>query len=155
MTETLLEQLARESAERERQRSQTDAGKSSLNVIPPGRPYFVAHIPDPLEFGDMRKQFYDIMRTLTYKEAMAWCRGFGYSYSTYLMRRYQHREPKMEEVIITIGWYDDGKPVERKTRDYAANFDRYINYISTLKQTNSQENSASGSSTNLGAEYPL
>jgi len=145
MAEPLLVQLARSQAKKQ----------SSHNVVPPGRPYFIAHIPDPMEFWDMRKRFYDIMLNLTYKEAMAWCRGFGYSYSTYLMRRYQHRGPKMEEVIITIGWYDDGKPVERRTRNHTANFERYINYVNTLKQTNNHGNSAPGSSTNLGAEYPL
>lgn len=123
----------------------------SHNVVPPGRPYFVAHIPDPLEFEDMRMRFYAIMLNLTHQESMAWCRGFGYSHSTYLMRRYQHRKPKLEEVIITVGWYDIGKPVERKNGTSVAAFDRLLE---GLKEQTTWGTQAHGSSTNLGAGFP-
>jgi len=97
--------------------------KPGLNVVPPGRPYFVAHIPiTPWEFEELELKYYDIIRKLKYREAMAWCRGFGYSYATYLMRRYHHRQPRLEEVILTVGWYDAGKPVQRKNRKTIASF---------------------------------
>ena len=128
-------------------------GKSRFNIVPPGHPYFVAHIPvGPGEFAQLYFKYYDIMVGLTYREAMAWCRAFGYSYTTYLMRRYQHRSPKLEEIILTIGWYDAGKPVERRDRTTIADFDRLLDGI---KQLNTLGGSARGSSTNLGAEYPL
>lgn len=127
-------------------------GRTQVNVVPPGRAYFVAHLPDSLSFYELRQRFYDIMVNLTYKEAMAWCRAFGYSYATYLMRRYQHRSPKMEEVIMTVEWYDNGKPMTRKNRTTVAAFDRFLEGV---KKLNTLGGSAQGSSTNLGAEYPL
>jgi len=51
MEEPLLVQLARSQVKKQ----------GSHNVVPPGRPHFVAHIPDPLEFEDMRMRFCDIM----------------------------------------------------------------------------------------------
>lgn len=123
-----------------------DKAKLCPNVVPPGRPYFVAHMPTPLEFDELKLKYYDIMAELTHKEAMAWCRGFGYKWSTFLMRRYQHRRPKMEEVILTIGWYDDGKPVQRRNRYTFAVFEQLLNQ-------HTAGCSVPGSSTNPGAGY--
>jgi len=94
-----------------------------LNVVPPGRPFYIAHIPmNTWELEELKLKYYDILGDLKYREAMAWCRGFNYSYTTYLMRRYRHRRPRLEEVILTVGWYDAGKPVQRKNRKSIASF---------------------------------
>jgi len=98
-------------------------GRPRLNVVPPGRPFYVAHMPvAPWEFEELKLKYYDIIKDLSYREAMAWCRAFGYSYNTYLMRKYMHRRPRLEEVILTVGWYDAGKPVQRKNRKTVASF---------------------------------
>jgi len=113
-------------------------GRGQLNVVPPGRPYFVAHIPGPCEFEELELKYYDVIRGLSYREAMAWCRGFGYSYSTYLMRRYVHRRPRLEEVILTLGWYQDGKPVQRKNRTSVASVDRLLAGLKELTARGTQ-----------------
>jgi hypothetical protein len=137
----LLIQLKRESAK-----------KLGPNVVPPGRPYLVAHIPtNPDEFEQLRLRFYDIMTELTYREAMAWCRAFNYTWSTFLMRKYQHRKPSLEEVVLTCAWDDNGRPVERKNRYIVAAFEQLID---SIKKYNAQH-SAPGLSTSLGAEHPL
>jgi len=91
----------------------------------PGRPYHT--IADTIDinasydkFEKLRFKFVEIIGGLTYSEAMAWCRAFNYSYSTYLMRRYGHRQPSLEEVLITINWFDNGKPVKVNKRRYIA-----------------------------------
>ena len=49
--------------------------KPQFNIVPPGHPYFVAHIPPaPWEFTQLYFKYYDIIVELTYREAMAWCR---------------------------------------------------------------------------------
>jgi hypothetical protein len=139
---TLLEELMREREQRQLAQS------SGPNIVPPGRPYFVAHVPADIDECDkLRRRFYDIMPRLTYREQMAWCRAFGCSHVTYLMRRYQHRKPSLEEVIITVAWYDAGKPVERRNRHTVAAFDQLLQNI---KKLNAQH-SAPGPSTSPGA----
>jgi hypothetical protein len=121
------------------------AKKPGPNVVPPGRPYFVAHIPiHPTEIEHLRLRFYDIMAELTYREQMAWCRGFGYSHATYLMRRYQHRNPSLEEVIITCAWDDNGRPVERKNRLSVALF--YLDQVEQIKRLKDKISSSTGNS---------
>jgi len=80
-----------------------------------GRPYLVANIPtESWEFEELKIKYHEILNKLTYKEAMALCRAFDYSYSTFLMRKYGHRHPRFEEVILTVNWYRNGKPVVAK-----------------------------------------
>jgi len=91
----------------------------------PGRPYHTINDLIDInasynEFDKLRLRFGEIIRGLTYSEAMAWCRAFNYTYSTYLMRRYGHRQPSLEEVLITINWFNNGKPVEVNKRRYTA-----------------------------------
>jgi hypothetical protein len=99
------------------------AQKPRPNVVPPGRTYFVAHIPiESWEFEALRIKYQEILQELTYREAIAWCRGLGFKWSTFLMRKYRHRAPRLEEIILTVGWYDAGKPVQRKNRHTVAHF---------------------------------
>jgi len=109
------------------------AKKPGPNVVPPGRPYFSAHIPlATWEFEELRLKYYDIIQELTYREAMAWCRGIGKSRSTFLMRKYYLRKPPLEEIILTCGWYDAGKPVQRKNRNSAAVFEQFLGGLKEL-----------------------
>ena len=89
-----------------------------------GRPYLVAHIPgmdvpgDAQEFREFRERYYEILQGLTYQEQQAWCRAFKVSRSTFLCRKYGHREPKLEEVILTLYWYKLGKPTKYHKQKY-------------------------------------
>ena len=89
-----------------------------------GRPYLEAHIPtidlprDAEQINEFREKYYHVLQELTYKEAMAWCRAFGYKYATFLARKYQHREAKLEEVILTLYWHKQGKPMKYRKHKY-------------------------------------
>jgi len=79
-----------------------------------GRPYSMAvNIPiDPWEIDELEIEYYEIMRQLTYREAMALMRALGLTYSTFLARKYGHRPPQLKEVIATVNWVRNGKPIE-------------------------------------------
>jgi hypothetical protein len=94
-----------------------------------GRPYLEAHIPMmPFpgdtweEFHELRDKYQNIIQKLTYKEAKAWCRAFGCSYSTFLARKYLTRKAKLEEVILTVWWSKHGKPMKFRTHQYRIPF---------------------------------
>ena len=53
---------------------------------------------------------------------MSLCRALGYSYSTFLARKYLHRKPRLEEVILTVWWYKHGKPVRFRKHKYTMSF---------------------------------
>lgn len=80
----------------------------------PGRPQAVAiDIPiEPWEIEKLRIEYMGILQKLTYREAMALMRALGRSYSCFLSRRYGHRRPQLEEVIATINWARNGKPIK-------------------------------------------
>lgn len=78
----------------------------------PGRPVAVADIPtDRDSIHDMRWRYQEIVQGLSYQEGMALMRAFGKTWSTFLMRKYAHRSPSLEEVIVTIRWFNCGKPI--------------------------------------------
>ena len=74
------------------------------------------------EIGELRQRFNEIMKELSYREARAWCRGLSRTWSTFLMRKYQHRSPTLEEIIVTCAWVDAGKPVEKRDSHSIASF---------------------------------
>jgi len=84
----------------------------------PGRPSHTATIEIPKtqrKIKTLYKKYYEILAKLRYGEAMSLCRGlrargFKYSYSTYLMRRYGHRQARLQEVIAVVDWFKAGKP---------------------------------------------
>ena len=97
-------------------------GQSATGYV--GRPYLRADMPvSSVEFHDLRMKYYDIIRRLSHREAMAICRALNYSYSTFLMRKYCHRQPKLEEVILVTDWFDRGKPTITKQRYVFALFE--------------------------------
>lgn len=129
------------------------AKKPGPNVVPPGRIYYAAQFPVDLEgYEKLVERYHEILESLTYREAMAWCRGWGRRYSTYLMRRYRHREPKPTEVYLTVAWFDAGKPVEGRDRKTIAPFEQLLEAI---RQHNAQGIPAPESSTSPSAEHPL
>ena len=137
-----LIQLMRESAK-----------KPGPNVVPPGRTYYAAQFPVNLEeYEKLVDRYHEILESLTYREATAWCRGWGFKYATYLMRRYRHRKPKPDEVYLTVAWFEAGKPVEGRNRKTIAPFEQLLE---AWKQHNVRGISALGPSTSPGAEYPL
>lgn len=78
-----------------------------------GRPYGLAVLSgDDSEFEVLRAKFREIITELSGTEGKALYRALGYSVSTFLQRRYGHRDPKLEEVVKVIKWYEDGKPME-------------------------------------------
>ena len=91
-----------------------------------GRPYLVAHIPgmdipgDAQEFREFRERYHEILQGLTYQEQQAWCRAFKVSRSTFLGRKYGHRDPKLEEVILTLYWWKLGKPTRYHKHRYTS-----------------------------------
>lgn len=79
-----------------------------------GRPYLTANLQIPTtqeRIDELYSEYYEILPSLTYREAMSLCRAFGCSYSTYLMRRYKHRKARLPEVVLVVNWYRAGKPV--------------------------------------------
>ena len=124
-------------------KGQSAARRQGPHIVPPGRYYFVAQLPStPEEIAELYQRFDEIINSLTYREAMAWCRGWQRSYSTYLARKYHHRKPSLEEVIITCQWADDGKPVTKKASHSIATFAGIVarfnsrrRYIKELKQS--------------------
>jgi hypothetical protein len=79
----------------------------------PGRPAHIAVIEIPKtqrKIDKLCRKYYQILPKLTYGEAMSLCRALRCSYSTYLMRRYGHRRPRLEEIILVVNWYKAGKP---------------------------------------------
>lgn len=79
----------------------------------PGRPFAVATIPqDWWAIEQARFRYSEIIHGLTYQEAMALMRALDRTWSTFLMRKYGHREPSLEEIILTIQWFDSGKPIQ-------------------------------------------
>lgn len=137
-----LIQLMRESAK-----------KPGPNVVPPGRTYYAAQFPVDLdEYEKLVERYHEVLESLTHREAMAWCRGRGVKYATYLMRRYRHRKPKPDEVYLTVAWFDAGKPVEGRNRKTIAPFERLLE---GLRQLDTRGGSTPGSSTSPDAEYPL
>jgi len=105
-------------------RKQVTRGRHYDGEIIGGRPYLEAHIPImnmPLsaeQIEDFREKYSRIIQELNYQEQGAWCRAFGYKRSTYLARKYQHRQPKLEEVILTLYWYENGKAVKYRKHKY-------------------------------------
>jgi hypothetical protein len=82
--------------------------------ILPGRPRPAADLPIPTERREIKRLYaeYDsVVEQLSYSEGMALIRGFGYSKSTWLMRRYKHRRPRLPEVALTLRWVRSGKPM--------------------------------------------
>jgi len=127
------------------------AKKTGPNVVPPGRSYYIAHMPSTTEeIKELRQRFNEIMKELSCREARAWCRGFGYSWSTFLMRKYRHRAPKLEEIIITCAWIDAGKPVEKKASHSIASFEGLVANLNSYRRHNAQGIPAPGSLTNPG-----
>jgi len=86
--------------------------KSDYNL--PGRPYAMAvSIPmEPWEIEKLRIEYSEILQQLTYREAKGLMRALGRTYSTFLARKYGHRPPQLEEVITTVNWARNGKPIE-------------------------------------------
>lgn len=129
------------------------AKKPGPNVVPPGRTYYAAQFPVGLEeYWKLLERYHEVIESLTHREAMAWCRGWGVKYATYLMRRYRHRNPKPDEVYLTVAWFDAGKPVEGRNRKTIVRFERLLEGI---KQTNARGTSVPEPSTGSDAEYPL
>ena len=91
-----------------------------------GRPYLEAHIPimdmpgSTKQIREFRSRYYEIINQLTYQEQGAWCRAFGFKRCTFLDRKYQRREPRLEEVLLTIWWYDSGRTMVYKKHRYTA-----------------------------------
>lgn len=82
--------------------------------ILPGRPCPAANLPIPTERREIEELYaeYDsVVEQLRYREGMALMRAFGYTKSTWLMRRYKHRRPRLPEVVLTVNWFRSGKPV--------------------------------------------
>jgi hypothetical protein len=131
----LIEQLARENAAREIAARR----KANINVMPPGRRYYAAQFPADLsEWEKLLKRYYEALESLNYKEQMAWCRARGVKHSTYLMRRYKHRQPTPTEVYLTVAWFDAGKPVEQKNRYIIASFEDYMRNKDLLAKHSAQ-----------------
>lgn len=141
----LLVQLARKPAKR-----------PGPNVVPPGRAYYVAYMPvNMVEIKELRQRFDEIMKELSYREARAWCRGFGCKWSTFLMRKYRHRAPTLEEIIVTCAWVDAGKPVEKKSSHSVASFVGLVASIRSCTRYNAQEIPIPEPPSSLGTEVPL
>lgn len=144
---SLLEQLARENAAREINARR----KANLNVLPPGRRYYAAQFPVDLgEWENLLKRYYQALESLNYREQMAWCRALGVKHSTYLMRRYKHRQPVPTEVYLTVAWFAAGKPVEQKNRYIIASFEDYMRNKDLLAKHRRQ-----GTPTTPDVEYPV
>ena len=78
----------------------------------PGRPVAIADIPTDWEtIHDIRQRYQEIVKGLSYQEGIALMRAFNKTWSTFLMRKYGHRPPSLEEVIVTVRWFDNGKPI--------------------------------------------
>jgi len=132
------------------------AKKTGPNVVPPGRAYYIAQMPTTMEeIKELRQRFNEIMKELSYPEARAWCRGFNRTWSTYLMRKYQHRAPTLEEIIITCAWVDAGKPVEKKASHSIASFAGLVAKFNSRRRYIAQEIPVPELSTNPDTEVPL
>jgi hypothetical protein len=132
------------------------AKKQGPNVVPPGRAYYVAYMPTSMqEINELRQRYNEIMKELSYCEAQAWCRGFNCTWSTYLMRKYQHRAPTLEEIIITCAWVDAGKPVEKKASHSIASFAGVVAKFNSRRRYIAQEIPVPEPSTSPGTEAPL
>ena len=130
--------------------------KTGPNVVPPGRPYYIARMPATTEeIKELRQRFNEIMMELSCREARAWCRGFGYTWSTFLMRKYRHRAPKLEEIIITCAWIDAGKPVEKKASHSIASFAGLVAKYNSRRRYNAQMTSVPEPPTSPSADDPL
>jgi len=82
--------------------------------ILPGRPSPAADLPIPTNRREIERLYaeYDsVVEELPYAEGMALVRAFGYTKSTWLARRYKHRKPRLPEVVLTLTWVRNGKPV--------------------------------------------
>lgn len=113
--------------------------KTGPNVVPPGRSYYIAQFPTSMEeIKELYHRFNEIIKELSYREAQAWCRGFGYKWSTFLMRKYRHRSPTLEEIIITCAWVDAGKPVEKKASHDIASFDGLVAKYNSYRKYKAQ-----------------
>jgi hypothetical protein len=85
----------------------------------PGRPTHTAELAMPKTSRQIKRlynRYYKILRALHYGEAQALCRGLKCSYSTFLMRKYEHRRPKLEEVIAVVTWDKSGRPTVANKR---------------------------------------
>jgi hypothetical protein len=132
------------------------AKKPGPNVVPPGRSYYIAYMPATMEeIKELRQRFNEIMNELSYREARAWCRGFNRKWSTFLSRKYGHRKPKLEEIIITCAWVDAGKPVEKKASHDIASFAGLVAKLNSRRRYNAQEIPLPEPSTHLGADDTL
>jgi hypothetical protein len=82
--------------------------------ILPGRPCPAADLPIPTdrrEIEELYQEYYLVLEQLCHSEGIALMRAFGYTKSTWLMRRYRHRKPRLPEVVATLAWVRSGKPV--------------------------------------------
>ena len=130
--------------------------KTGPNVVPPGRAYYVAYMPATMEeIKELRQRFNEIMKELTYREARAWCRGFDRKWSTFLMRKYGHRAPTLEEIIITCAWVDAGKPVEKKASHNIASFAGLVAKLNSGRRYIAQQIPVPEPSTNFRADDSL
>lgn len=107
-----------------------------------GRPYLKAHIPrmdipgDAVQFEKTRLEYYKIINKLSYQEAMALCRALGYSRSTFKCRKYGHRKPTLEEVILVVYWYKCGKPMVYKKHKHVASLFDYYDHLNKRGNVN-------------------
>lgn len=88
--------------------------QSRFGDILPGRPSPAAVLPIPTEHDEIEKLYrlyYEVLGKLRYSEGMALIRAFGYKESTWLMRKYKHRKPRLPEVVLTLNWFRSGKPI--------------------------------------------
>lgn len=91
-----------------------------------GRPYLEAHIPimdmpgSTEQIRESRARYYEIINQLTYQQQGAWCKAFGFKRCTFLDRKYQRREPRLEEVLLTIWWYDTGRTMVYRKHRYTS-----------------------------------
>ena len=88
--------------------------QSRFGDILPGRPSPAAELPIPTEHDEIEelyRLYYEILDKLRYSEGMALIRALGYKESTWLMRKYNCRKPKLPEVVLTVNWFRNGKPL--------------------------------------------
>ena len=94
-----------------------------LGDILPGRPSPAAELRIPTDRREIEKLYaeYDsVVEQLSYSEGMALIRGFGYTKSTWLSRKYKHRKPRLPEVVLTLTWVRNGRPMVSHKRRLTA-----------------------------------
>ncbi|MCJ7654210.1 MAG: hypothetical protein MUO97_02725 [Dehalococcoidia bacterium] len=132
------------------------AKKAGPSAVPPGRHIYIAQMPTTMEeIKELRQRFNEIMKELSYREARAWCRGMNRTWSTFLARKYGHRAPTLEEIIVTCAWVDAGKPVEKKASHSIASFAGLVAKFNSGRRYIAQEIPVPELSTNPDIEVPL